>query len=181
MADLQEIMPAWVIVQTKMSSEEVVERALRAAGYRSYLPRYRKLVMSHGRERRSATAMRPLFPRLVFAQDWRGWPGNSITGAVGLMHVRSGLARLSDEDVALIMGRERVGDFDDARHANGNGGYVRDDIVPGDQVAIDMMDRRVMGVLVELSLNGKAIVSAMLFDRAVRAEVDAETLHRVCV
>ena len=79
------MMPFWVIVETKQSAEEVAERSLRQAGYRVYLPRYRKLLSPHGRGRQPVTSMRPLFARVLFVQDWRGWPALPISGTVGLM------------------------------------------------------------------------------------------------
>lgn len=170
--------PAWVIVRTKSLCEEVVERSLRQAGYRSYLPRYRKLLAAHGIKRRPIASMRPLFPGLCFAQDWRGWPDTSISGAVGLMQGRPGVARLCDADVALIMSRERAGDFDDIRHPRGSGKYIRDDIKPGDEVEIAAFGRRVLGVLAALTPTGKAIISAMIFDRLVRVEVNAEAVNK---
>jgi hypothetical protein len=171
--------PSWVIVQTKSMSEEITERALRQAGYRSYFPRYRRLLSPHGRTRRGVTMMRPLFPRLVFAQDWRGWPDRSISGATGLMPARPGVARLSDADVALIMERERCGEFDDVHHPRGSETKIRDDLIVGDEVDWEAFGRRVIGVLEALSANGKAVVQAMLFDRVVRTEVAASSLRKV--
>lgn len=174
---MDEIAPSWVIVETRISCEEVVERALRSSGYRVYLPRYRRLIVPHGTQRRSATSMRPLFARLVFCQDWRGWPDPPCSSALALMKVGPGIARLSDEDLGLVMARERAGEFDDVHY--GSTRRIRDDIAPGDEVEIEVLGRRVLGVLRELSANGKAVVSAMLFDRTVRTEVDAETLRKV--
>lgn len=173
------VAPVWVIVQTKPMSEEITERGLRQAGYRSYFPRYRKLLSPHGRLRSGVTMMRPLFPRLVFAQDWRGWPDRSISGATGLMPARPGVARLADADVALIMDRERAGEFDDVRHPRGSDSKIREDISPGDEVDWEAFGRRVIGILEGLSANGKAVVQAMIFDRMVRTEVPASSLRKV--
>jgi len=175
--DADDLAPVWVIVQTKSMSEEMTERGLRQAGYRAYFPRYRRLLSPHGGYRRPVTMMRPLFPRLVFAQDWRGWPDRPISGAVGLMPARPGLARLVDTDVAEIMVRERRGEFDDVRHPQGGGIQIRDDIKPGDEVDWEAFGRRVIGVLEGLSANGKAIVQSMIFDRMVRTEVEASGLR----
>jgi len=169
------MLPPWVIVVTKSASEEAAERCLRAAGYRAYLPRYRKMLLPHGGARRPDHAMRPLFDRLVFVQDWRGWPKISIAGALGLMSARPGVAKLSDVDVALIMERERAGDFDQATL-----GGMRNDLVPGDQVEFETsFGAKIIGVLEELTPQGKAIVWAMLFDRIVRTEVGAGVLQKV--
>jgi hypothetical protein len=173
------VAPSWVIMQTKPMSEEIVERALRQAGYRAYFPRYRKLLSPHGGLRRPVTMMRPLFPRLVFCQDWRGWPDRAISGAIGLMPARPGLAKLDDHDVAEIMIRERLGDFDDVHHPHGSGLQIRSDLKPGDEVDWEAFGRRVTGVLEGLSAKGKAIVQAMIFDRMVRTEVEAGELRLV--
>jgi len=168
--------PAWVIVETRISCEEVVERGLRASGYRVYLPRYRR-VLAHGRNRRQTTAMRPLFARLLFAQDWRGWSDTPLNGVLGLMKVGQITARISDCDVEIIMARERAGDFDEVRYPRISGKQIRDDISPGDEVEIDMLGRRVRAVLKELSPDGRAIVEAMILGRMTRTEVDAEVLR----
>lgn len=168
------MLPPWVIVLTKSAAEDAAERSLWAAGYRVYLPRYRRLLLPHGLTRRSASAMRPLFPGLVFAQDWRGWPKISIVGATGLMQARPGIATLSDADVAVIMERERQGDFD---MASTNG--VRGDLAIGDEVEFEaVFGAKILGVLEELTPNGKAIVAAMIFGRMVRTEVGAASLNR---
>lgn len=168
-------LPAWVIVVTKPLAEEAAERSLRQAGYRVYLPRYRKLLLPHGVDRKSNHTMRPLFERLVFVQDWRGWPKSSITGAIGLMPSRPGIAKLSDADVAIIMERERAGEFDMV----GPHG-IRGDLEPGDKVEFETaFGAKIMGVLEELSPNGKAVVWTMIFDRVVRTEVGAGTLSKV--
>jgi hypothetical protein len=174
------MLPQWVIVETKPQAEELAERQFRSAGYRAYFPRYRKLLLPHGVDRPSISVMRPLFARLVFVQDWRGWPKISIGGAVGLMAARPGNAKLADADVALIMERERVGDFDMVGPRGD--GRARGDLMPGDKVELEAgFGTRIMGVLDELSPNGKAVIWTVIFDRLVKTSVDAETLHKVVV
>jgi len=171
--------PTWVIIETKPSSEEIAERSLRQAGYRVYLPRFRKLLSPHGRDRRPISQLRPLFSRLLFAQDWRGWPEQSIVGTIGLMHLRPSVpATLCDADVEVIMLRERAGEFDEVKAARGSGLVIRSDITPGDTVDIEIFGTRVMGVLDELTAAGKAVVHAMVFGRQVRTEVDADALQK---
>lgn len=170
------MLPPWVIVVTKPAAEEAAERSLRQAGYRVYLPRYRRLLLPHGSGRSPSSAMRPLFARMVFVQDWRGWPKMSITGAVGLMQSRPGTAQISDADVALIMERERAGDFDVA--APRGEGLLRDDLTIGDDVEFEAFGSKIIGVLEDLSPNGKAIVAALLFGRMVRTEVGAGGLRK---
>lgn len=172
------MLPPWVIVLTKSTAEEAVERSLRQAGYRAYLPRYRRLLLPHGFNRRPASVMRPLFARLVLVQDWRGWPKISITGATGLMQSRPGVATICDSDVALIMERERKGDFDMAA-PRGDSAALRDDLTIGDEVEFEVaFGAKVMGVLEELTPQGKAIVAAMIFGRVVRTEVGAAGLNK---
>jgi hypothetical protein len=170
------MLPPWVIVETKTSAEEVAERQLLQAGYRAYLPRYRRLLLPHGRHRRPIIIMRPLFARLVFCQDWRGWPADvSITGAIGLMKSRPGIAKLADTDIELIQQRERSGEFD---MAVPRGSGARQDIKVGDEVEIE--GQKIMGVLAELTPGGKAIIWSVIFDRIVRVEVpNANTLNKV--
>jgi hypothetical protein len=161
--------PPWVIVETRPAAEDAAERSLRLAGYRVYLPRYRCLVHPHGRSRSAVTVLRPIFPRMLFAQDWRGWPAMPINCVVGLMSLQPGIpARLSDEDVAYIMDRERSREFDQI-----------DKYAVGDTVEIDAFGSRIVGVLEALSKDGKATVSAMLLGRSVRTTVDADMISRV--
>ena len=168
------MLPPWVVVVTKAAAEDVAERALRQAGYRVYLPRYRRPMWPHGVARRPTILMSPLFSGLVFVQDWRGWPKLSITGATGLMQAHPGIAKLSDADIALIMQRERAGDFD-LVEPRGDGSDLR----PGDAVEFETsLGAKIMGVLEELSPNGKAIVSAMIFGRLVRTEVGAGSIQK---
>jgi hypothetical protein len=171
------MLPPWVIVETKASAEELAERQLLQAGYRAYLPRYRRLLLPHGRNRRPVIIMRPLFTRLVFCQDWRGWPPDiSITGAIGLMKSRPGIAKLADADIELIQQRERAGEFDMAVPGGSSG--ARQDIKVGDEVEIE--GQKIMGVLAELTPSGKAVIWSLVFDRIVRVQVpNANTLNKV--
>lgn len=160
--------PPWVIVETKPGAEDIAERGLRLAGYRVYLPRYRCLVHPHGRNRSPVTVLRPIFPRLVFAQDWRGWPAMPIGCAIGLLSFQPGIpAGLSDGDVALIMEREHNREFDQTSQ-----------FTIGDAVEIDAFGSRIVGVLDALSADGKAIVSALLLGRTVRTQVDMRSIRR---
>ena len=86
---------------------------------------------------------------------------------VGLMCLQPGIpAKLSDEDVAYIMDRERSRDFDQI-----------DKYAVGDTVEIDAFGSRIVGVLEALSKDGKATVSAMLLGRTVRTTVSIEKLY----
>ena len=173
------MLPDWTVLETKSMAEEVAERSLRQSGYRTFLPRYRRVLRPHGRLRQTTSALRPLFPGLLFVADWRGWPDVPISGTVGLIMVRPGVpAKLPDVDIALIMERERAGEFDEVQYARGSGLVIRSDITPGDAVDIEIFGTRVMGVLEELTAAGKAVVHAMVFGREVRTEVDADALQK---
>jgi hypothetical protein len=166
---------SWVIAQTNPGSEDAAERALRLAGYRTFVPRYRGFAYPHGRDRRPTIMLRPVFMRICFAQDWYGWPSISISSITGLMMLQPGnAAMLSDADIAVIMDRERNREFDEVR-AKPAGGLFE----VGDEVEIDAFGARILGVLEELSDDGKAVVRAMLLGRAVRTSVSAARLHIV--
>lgn len=172
------MLPPWVICVTSQSSEELAERGFRQSGYRVYLPRYRKVLLPHGSDRRTAASMRPLFSRALFIQDWRGWPDRAVAGTVGLMMQRPTVpALMNDDDVALILERERAGEFDEIPHARGSS-PVRGDIKPGEEILIDAFGSQVLGILERLTTDGKALVSAMLFGGMVPVSIDADALRR---
>jgi len=111
----------------------------------------------------------------LFVQDWRGWPAMPISSTVGLMLVRPQVpAKLSDEDVALIIERERAGEFDEAAP---NGSGVRSDLDPGEEVEFEAFGSRILGVLDELTSDGRAIVSTLMFGRIVSTRVSAAALR----
>ena len=169
--------PPWVVIVTKSSAEEVAERSLRGCGYRVYLPRYRKRLSPHGDRRRPVGSMRPLFPGILFVQDWRGWPRMGVEGSDHLMMVRGGVpAQLCDEDVAKLMARERALEFDEVEPAGSS--PVPQDIEPGDEIAIDF-GSQILATLQELTPSGRAIIQACFFNRTVPGTVDARTIHKV--
>lgn len=171
--------PAWVIVQT--AAAERTETDLRRTGYRVYLPRYRKALWPHGADRRINTSMRPVFRGLIFCQDWRGWPKQTIGGEPRLMLAPTGrAAKLVDADIDLIMRRERELQYDDIKYPAGGGKpVVRDDLVIGAEVAFERFGERVIGALDELSENGKAFVRVFFLGRETRTEINADALDMV--
>jgi hypothetical protein len=171
--------PTWAIVRTMPQAEEVAERSLRQVGYRAYLPRYRKLILPHGRERKPATAMRPLFAGIIFAQDWRGWPLQSVTGTNGVMKLAGITATLSHADIEIMQAKEIACEFDDLKRPPSGGVVIRDDIKPGDECEIEMFGQRILAVLDELSDTGKAVLRATILGREVRTQVDADAVHSV--
>lgn len=105
--------------------------------------------------------MRPLFQGMLFVQDWNGWPKYWITGIIGLMRRNGTLTRISDEDIRIMMDRERLREFDDVIYSP-VGAVIRDDLIVGADYEVDVLGKRVIGVLEQLSDNGKAIVRDML-------------------
>jgi hypothetical protein len=155
-------------------AEETAERSLRQFGYRAYLPRYRRLLLPHGRDRRTATAIRPLFTGLVFAQDWRGWPPITVIGTIGLLKVAGIIASISHADIELMQKKELACSFDDIPRP-----MMRGNIRPGDDCEVDISGSRIMAVLDELSDSGKAILRANILGREVKLHADADDLHAV--
>ncbi|HLX18440.1 MAG TPA: transcription termination/antitermination NusG family protein [Bradyrhizobium sp.] len=170
-------MTSWVVVITKPAAEEIAERDLRRAGYRVYLPRYRKLLSPHGRDRRPVTSMRPLFTGYLFAEDWRGWPRETVHGVEGLLH-RSGSSRhalFSGADIQAI--RDRESSFDEMRYAAGQGrAMIREDVSVGDVMTVDIGSIPMQAVLRELSADGRALVEVMIFGRVTPMRVEQEAL-----
>src|SRR5574338_1402241 len=171
---IEQLPPPWVVVITGEESEDTAERHLRRAGYRVYLPRYRRLLWPHGSERRGLPTLRPLFPGYLFAHDWRGWPQTRVAGVISLLRRPDGrMVEVADADVMLIRRREYSGKFDDvsspARSARGK----RTDISAGDAVGLDLLDSGVEAVVEELTDSGQAIVRTMMFGREARTTVAA--------
>lgn len=167
----------WAILLSKSSAEVIAERSLREAGYRTYLPWFRKLVQPHGRERQSALSMRPVFPGIVFVQGWPGFVRPLMGVDRALPRHRGGPpATMSDGDIAHLMNREREGVFDEAKPPRGTS---TDHLTIGNQYEIEAHNRLISAVLEGLSPDGQATVSMMMFGRYTLAQVDASTLREV--
>lgn len=148
----------WVIIVSQ--SPDQSERDFRRAGYRTHITRYRRMLSPHGVDRRCVTAMRSLFPGLVFVQDWRGWPRHSISGEPRLMPNAAGggaPAHLGDDDMMRLICDEWKGDFDDIKWPFGDGKpIVRQDLVVGMELVGEKLGMRIVGTLAKLSRAGKA-------------------------
>lgn len=169
--------PSWVIVCTNAVDRTEVD--MLRIGYRVYLPRYRRRLSPHGADRRIATAMRPVFAGMLFAQDWRGWPQASISGEPRLMRaIRGGNpATICDGDVALMQRREREGAFDDVSYPAGLAKPpMRTDLKIGQTVTAERFGDRIVAVLEDLSENGIAIVRWALLGRENRTTIAAAEL-----
>lgn len=156
---------SWYAVHTQTHAETKALENLLRQGYRAYLPRCRTWV-SHARRRQ--IALRPLFPRYLFAAvdepgvRWR--PILSTFGVSDLVRAGDRPAAVPAEIVEAIRGREEEGAF--------NGLDPRRTLQPGELVRIttgafgDMVGR-----LVELNDNDRVIVLLDLLGRSVRAQL----------
>lgn len=166
-------MPAWTIITLKPASEEAAEHSLRQAGYRVYLPRYRRILRPHGSDRAGTPSMRPAIPGYLFVQDWRGWPQRSISGVTGIMQWASRNATLADTIIEAMWDKERRGEYDDCRSPRGIG-TTRDDLRIGQQVGIEIGGVRMLGSLDALDENNRAMLTVMIFGRPTSVEVSAD-------
>lgn len=171
--------PAWAIVRSRTRCEDIVERGLRDAGYRTYVPRFRTLTWPHGTQRKPAATMRALFSGLVFVQDWRGWPKEPISQVIGLMlSPRPGIpCALSGTDIALLMERERLGIYEPHHPRPPANGIVMAHVDIGDAVEFDLAGQAISGILDELSPNGSALIRAAILGRDVQIRVEAADLR----
>lgn len=175
--------PAWVIVQTRTRCEDIVAQGFLNAGYRSYVPRQRVLTWPHGQHRKAAATMRAIFSGLVFVQDWRGWPDkrdHPISQVVGLMMAAGVPAKLSGDDIAILMDRERRGLYEPhAPRPPANGVVLPDALTVGDAVEYDLAGTAIEAVIDELSASGRATIRALIFGRQTKMQVDAAELRTV--
>ena len=78
-------MARWFVAQTQARGEERARCNLERQGFRTYLPRYRR-IRSHARRRDAVLA--PLFPGYIFVEfDLDTAPWRSINGTFGVNHL----------------------------------------------------------------------------------------------
>lgn len=170
----------WIVIITMSGGEDKCERALHEAGYRVYVPRYRKKIQPHGADRKAKPVMRPVFEGYVFVHDWRGWPdGHQILKAGERMMMRPGNrpVELKNVDIEVIRRREIEGEFDQIETPRGKE-LKRTDIEAGDPVELELFGNR-QAVLEELTDDGKAVVEMMWFGRQLSVKVKADDLEAV--
>jgi transcriptional antiterminator RfaH len=155
---------SWYAVHTQTHAEAKALENLLRQGYRAYLPRCRTWV-SHARRRQ--LALRPLFPRYLFAgvdepgMRWR--PILSTFGVSDVVRAGDRPAPVPSEVVEAIRTCEQEGAYD--------GLGMRHRLRPGELVRVtagafaDMVGR-----LVELHDNDRVIVLLELLGRTVRAQ-----------
>lgn len=164
-------MIGWYAVHTQPHAETRARDNLLRQGYAAYLPRCRVYV-SHARRRR--VALRPLFPRYLFAgvdraaMRWR--PILSTFGVADIVRTGEEPAPVPDEILAALREREAAGLFDqlDPARRLRLGEMVR--ITAG---AFEDM----IGRLVELRDQDRVVVLLDLMGRAVRAQLGAAAVE----
>ena len=164
-------MICWYAVYTRPHAEATALEHLLRQGYEAYLPRYRTWV-SHARRRQ--LALRPLFPRYLFAgldratTRWR--PILSTAGISGVVRAGDEPAPVPPDVVAAIRAGEAAGRFDRVapQRSLRLGELVR--VTTG---AFEDM----VGRLVELRDQDRVVVLLELLGRGVRAQLRAEAVE----
>lgn len=162
---------SWYAVHTQIHAETKALENLLRQGYQAYLPRCRTWI-SHARRRR--LALRPLFPRYLFAgveepaMRWR--PILSTFGVSDLVRAGDRPAPVPGEIVEAIRAREQDGTYD--------GLDPRGKLQPGDLVRVTAGAFADMaGQLVELHDSDRVIVLLELLGRTVRAQLAGDMIE----
>jgi transcriptional antiterminator RfaH len=162
---------SWYAIHTQTHAEAKALDNLLRQGYRAYLPRCR-IWVSHARRRQ--LALRPLFPRYLFAgvdepaMRWR--PILSTVGVSDVVRAGDRPAPVPGEIVEAIRAREQDGSFD--------GLDPRCSLRPGDLVRITAGAFEAMaGRLVELRDDDRVIVLLELLGRTVRARIPGNMIE----
>jgi transcriptional antiterminator RfaH len=164
-------MNAWYAIQTKPHAEMTALENLVRQGYRVYLPRCRVRV-SHARRR--IIALRPLFPRYLFAgfdrsqKPWR--PIRSTHGVSDVVRVGDEPIAVPDAVIDALRQQEQAGTFD---RVTARQSFRVGDLVRVTEGAFGEM----IGRLVELRDRDQVVVLLELLGRIVRAHLDAAALQ----
>lgn len=162
---------AWYVVHTQPGAEFKAAAHLQRQGYKTYLPRHRRLVRH---ARRADMVLRPLFPRYLFVDvDREVMPWRPILSTQGVANV----VRSCDEPVAVadtvietLRHREVAGDFDRT-------GDVRR-LEPGDSVRIATGPfADYIGRLVEAFGDERVCILFEIMGRPVRSWLSASVLE----
>jgi transcription antitermination factor NusG len=184
--------PAWIVVVAKPAAEELAERSLRQAGYRVYLPRYRKLlhgVRLEGRRRirtrgPGEIVLRPAMLGYLFAQvymlddDYHRAMRCKGVASFLRMGVGDPPAHISEDAVNRIRDDENAGMFDEPRARRGKH-VSRPDLAVGDQVRLEIGGMALAATLHSLDHSDRVVISYLLFGREMQARVDAHNLELV--
>jgi transcription antitermination factor NusG len=99
---------SWIVARTEPSREQTARRFLELAGFSVYIPVIRE---RHAKGGRRLVRLRPLFPSYAFIilQNGRWWDVRWSIGVAAVIMAGDEPARLSDQIVDEIRGRERGG------------------------------------------------------------------------
>ena len=116
----------WIVARTEPQREQTARRFLELAGFSVYIPVIRERRAKGGRR---IVQFRPLFPSyaLIALENGRWWDARWSIGVAAIIMSGDEPARLSDQIVDEIRGRERNGAVELPR---------RDGFKPGDPVKI---------------------------------------------
>ncbi len=166
-------MISWYAVLTKPQSEAKALDNLLRQGYSAYLP-YARVQLSHARRRQ--IALRPLFPRYLFAgldrssMPWR--PILSTFGVKDLVRAGGEPALVPAEVVSELQEREAAGAFDRTGRS--------ETLHLGDLVRVTSgLFEDMIGRLVELRERDRVVVLLDFLGRTVKAELTAHAVDAV--
>lgn len=164
----------WAVAFTKPASELMAAQAvIERAGCRSYCP-VAKVILRGNRPGKGAPVMRPLFPRYIFVEIEAG-QFVSILYARGIIDlIRDADQRprtIADEIVEDLRERERAGEFDEGSRERVLATYR-----PGSEVMVDREWGRVVGTLIALDGESRALVLLNMLGRDVRATIGLDKL-----
>jgi transcription antitermination factor NusG len=179
--------PSWAVVMTKPMAEQVAGKNIGVAGFRWYLPMYRKVIRGtrldeRGRRirPRGEIVLRPLFPGYLFAElhpDQAWSPMKKAVGVSDLIWRGERPALLDAYIVEAIRETERAGLFDEARPGQKR---KRADIEIGNQVRVlDGPFASFIGELAALDETGRARALLDLFGRETSIDIDQDSLELV--
>lgn len=192
----QQEAPGWMVITARPMAEELAENTLKAAGWRVYLPRGRKVLrgirIDPQTRKRIRTrgfgeiVMRPIFAGYLFVelhpgQSWA--PALAQRGVIGMLASRVGDGMrpklVTERGIEALRSAERDGEFDEARCRRGKANH-RPDLEIGARVAVEISGITLDGIIESLSdKRDQAIVRYMLFGRASRTHIGTKMLELV--
>ena len=186
--------PGWAVVMTKSMAEEVAAKSLLSAGWRTYLPRFRRMLLGvridprTGRKVRTrghgAIVMRPVFTGYIFAElhpDQEWYDLLSQRGVSGVLNTGGDRARarlLSAYGIEVMRADEMAGKYDDPR-CRRNKPTNRPDLRVGDLVGLELDYCTFEATIRQLDPNDTAVVEWMIFGRPTRTRVSTTELELV--